>query len=446
MKRIAVLIAIVLLAGVAGGIYWFDSTTIDRQVASRWLLRSLADVKSIHVQTGEGTYTLSRVGDGWEAQMPGVSWNIKARVLPTKVEDYLSLIAKLEPQHSTGGYNRGGPDEYGLDNPLLKIILQFDEKVGRSLTIKFRADEIGGVYGWNSEDPAMVYVFGKDLLETLNVQVDHFLDMRVFNFDKKQIDRVQLVQPFGSSWLVQKGEKGFSFTLPGYLKGKDASDSEISLYIHTLALLKAGKLLLKPESSEQVPALTIRLWDVGGVEPHQVEFFTLPEDTTNYLGKSSWLTVPFLLDSESVAQLVRSAFDVQGRQVFNLDMSEVVYFIIFHGDKRYVVKRSDNGWLLRGEEKLLPGIDMSLWRFTELQFEALPLNNLSATAVKLMRCRLLDSNKGLLKEVTFFADPKLPQGQCWMKNGDEMYYPVSSRLLKDLQGMFPAGMSGNKEK
>jgi hypothetical protein len=56
-----------------------------------------------------------------------------------------------------------------------------------------------------------------------------------------------------------------------------------------------------------------------------------------------------------------------------------------------------------------------------------------------MRCRLLDGEGNDLKDVTFYADPQLPQGQCWMKNGDGMYYPVSARLLKDLQGMFPGG-------
>lgn len=88
-------------------------------------------------------------------------------------------------------------------------------------------------------------------------------------------------------------------------------------------------------------------------------------------------------------------------------------------------------------KKDIPGIDMSLWRFTELQFEALPLNSLPASAVQLMYCKLVDSDGEKLTELTFYADPKLPQGQCWMKNGGQMYYPVSSRLLKDLQGLFP---------
>ena len=164
-----------------------------------------------------------------------------------------------------------------------------------------------------------------------------------------------------------------------------------------------------------------------------------------YLGKSSWLTVPFMLDAESVGQLVRSAFDVQGRTVVKLDIGTVAHLIIIHGGKRYSIERGETGWRIDGGQKDVLGIDMSLWRFTELQFEALPLNNLPDSAVKLMYCQLLDENGVELAAMTFYADPKLPQGQCWMQNGGGMYYPVSSRLLKDLQGMFPANSGGKNE-
>jgi len=163
-----------------------------------------------------------------------------------------------------------------------------------------------------------------------------------------------------------------------------------------------------------------------------------------YLGRSSWLTVPFTLDAESVGQLVRSAFDVQGRHVFSFDIGNVGRIYLDYGHKEYLIVRLNDGWWVRGGEKNIPGIDMSLWRFTELQFEALPLNTLSETAVELMKCRLEDEERNVIKEMTFFADPKLPKGQCWMKNGDGMYYPVSNRLLKDLQGMFPAGPAKSK--
>jgi len=444
LKRLVYFAAIVLVVALAGGAYWYNSFGNTTMVVSRWLSRSLDQVESIHVQTPEGSYTLKSAGGGWEVHVPGASWNIKARAMSGRVLTYEALLVDLAPHQSIGGFGRSGPEEYGLDEPQLKVILTFDKKGGEPLTIRLTSDESGTVYGWNSESPALVYEFDKKLFDELMQPAEYFFDTRVFHFNEEEIHRVQLVQPFGSSWLVEQIDQGYTFSLPGYLKGKNASDSEINLYIHALALLRAGRLVLDPVVTEQqMAALTIRFWSKGNDIPHSVEFFTIKDDPKRYLGRSSWLTVPFLLDVESVSQLVRSAFDVQGRNVFTFEIGAVASFVIDHGSNRYVVERSDTGWRVRGGEKDIPGIDMSLWRFTELQFEALPLNNLATSAVKLMQCRLLDEDGQLLKAMTFYADPKLPQGQCWMKNGDGMYYPVSSRLLKDLQGMFPAGTVEN---
>lgn len=381
---------------------------------------------------------LKALPEGWEAQVPGASWNIVARVLPERVTDYLTKLDQLDPIRSVGGFDRGGPEEYGLQSPALKIIVALSDKEDDVITIKLSADESGKVYGWNSESPALVYEFGKKAMEQLSLSASYFLDKRVFKFEEVTVSKLQLLQTFGSSWLVEKRKEGFFFALPGYLKDKPASDSELKLYIHSLALLQAGKLVLEPMITDnRIPALTLKIWSGKEAEPASVDFYTVKDSPGTYLGKSSWLTVPFLLDAESVSQLVRSAFDVQGRSVVKLDTGTVARFIVAHGETYYAVERGDDGWRLLGGQKQLQGIDMFLWRFTELKFEALPLNNLPDSAVKLMHCKLLDSNSDKLTEITFFADPKLPQGQCWMKNGGEMYYPVSSRLLKDLQGMFP---------
>ena len=389
---------------------------------------------------------LKALTDGWEAQVPGASWNITARVLPDRVSGYLAQLADLTPYRSIGGFDQGGPEEYGLDAPELKIIVNFEGETNKSLTLKLTSDEAGTVYGWSSDNPGLVYEFDKKTMGQLGLPATHFFDTRVFHFDEEVVSKLQLMQLFGSNWLVEKRKQGFFFALPGYLKEKPASDSELKLYLHALALLRATNLVLEPVVADtKMPALTIKLWVRNDETPAQVEFFAVKGDPGMYLGKSSWLTVPFLLDAESVGELVRSAFDIQGRTVVKLDIGIVARFVVAHGDKLYSIERGKTGWRIDGGQKDVPGIDMALWRFTELQFEALPLNNLPDSAIELMYCMLLDEKGVKLTAMTFYADPQLPQGQCWMKNDGGMYYPVSSRLLKDLQGMFPANPGGNNK-
>lgn len=440
MRRIVFLVLIVLAAAAAGGAYWYRSGMEKPVTASRWLSHSLDKVKSVNVRSGGENYTLVADGKRWETRVAGESSDVSARALPDRVRDCLNRLSELAPLLSFEGDEPSLLKRYGLVEPGLQLIVRFGDENVPSLNIRFTRDESGKTYGWNSETPGRVYEFAAEVFEQFALPAAHFLDTRVFNFNEERVYQVQLVQPFGSSWLVKRGDKGFTFVLPGYLKDKAASASELKLYLHALALLRAGKLVLKPAEPEKgMAALTIKVWAGKAKVPSMVEFFTIEDDPKHYFGRSSWLTVPFLLDAQSVSQLVKSAFDVQGRNVFTLDIGQVAVMVIVNGGRSYVVRREHTGWRVEGGEKNIPGIDMALWRFTELQFEALPLNNLAATAVKLMHCRLLDGEGNELKAVTFYADPKLPQGQCWMKNGDGMYYPVSARLLKDLQGMFPAG-------
>ena len=439
LKRISFLVLVVFAAALAGGAYWYRAGMEEQIAASRWLAHPLDKVKSMQVRADGETYTLAVEGKRWVTRVPDFP-SVSAGALGNRVRNYLERLSELSPLLAFEGDEADMLRRYGLEEPGVSLAVRFGDDNAAPLDIRFSSGESGKTYGWNSETPGRVYEFGAEAFGQVAQSAAHFLDTRVFHFNEEQVGQVQLVQPFGSSWVVRRGARGFSFVLPGYLKGKEASDSELKLYLHALALLRAGSLVLEPaEPDSGMAALTIKVWAGSGDEPASVEFFIIEDDPKHYFGRSSWLTVPFLLDAESVSQLVKSAFDVQGRNIFTLDIGQVAVIVIVNNGRRYVARREHTGWRVEGGEKNVPGIDMALWRFTELQFEALPLNNLAATAVKLMRCRLLDGEGNDLKDVTFYVDPQLPQGQCWMKNGDGMYYPVSARLLKDLQGMFPGG-------
>ena len=157
----------------AGGIYWYKSLDKKSFDNTRWLSRSFDGTRSIHVQAAKGTYMLKALKDGWEALVPGTSWNISARVLPDRVSGYLAQLADLTPYRSIGGFDQGGPEEYGLDAPELKIIVNFEGETNKSLTLKLTSDEAGTVYGWSSDNPGLVYEFDKKTMGQLGLPATH---------------------------------------------------------------------------------------------------------------------------------------------------------------------------------------------------------------------------------------------------------------------------------
>lgn len=443
LKRVLLALAIISTLVVAAVFFWW--TTFPRGNAGfRWIPVTIDGVKSIHVHGPAGTYELRDGDSGWQALISGNAWKVSIKALPERVADFVSTLSGMMPRGAMDRYDVADAARYGLADPTVKVIVIKDAVGKKEYVVKLSsADNRGVVYGWNSRSPHVLYEFGPDALRRLAQPASHFFDTRVFGLKAEDVSKVQLRQPFGSSWLVEREKDGFHFALPGYLKGKPASDSALKLYLHTLTTLKAGRPLFEPVETDPVASLTLRLW-TKGEEPVQAEFFAVSGDSKYYVGKSSLQPVPFRLDAQTLAELTKSAFDMQGRSVLKLDLGKVQHVNVAHGSRTFSAERTESGWRETETKKELPGIDMALWRFTELQFEALPLNNLPDSATWLMDCRLLGAGGDALADLVFFVDPKLPQGQCWLQNGGGMYYPVSSRLLKDLQGLFPAKSEGRE--
>ena len=132
---------------------------------------------------------------------------------------------------------------------------------------------------------------------------------------------------------------------------------------------------------------------------------------------------------------------MQWRGVVNFDSSRVEGARIFsvYNNQTLHVEKTPAGWTEREGGRVVQGIDMTLWRLKELRFEAEPVARLGYPAVQRLELDLLAKEGKVLSTFTFFTDPRLPADQCWLKVGsEEMFYPVTSQLLEDVQGYLPA--------
>ncbi|HBR06052.1 MAG TPA: hypothetical protein DD766_02915, partial [Desulfovibrio sp.] len=108
------------------------------------------------------------------------------------------------------------------------------------------------------------------------------------------------------------------------------------------------------------------------------------------------------------------------------------------GDQSVRLEKTQDGWLDAASGKLLRGIDMALWRLTNVKFEAGVAAALPKTAVPAMTCEILEKTGTSLVVLRFFTDSDQQAGLCWLEaDNSGAYYPVSDQLLKDLQGLFP---------
>ena len=437
-RLLGISILLVIALGAALWAWWNRAPSAQDPAELAWPEMQLKGLAAIEVDTTHGAVRFVRAGDGWRAEAPGAE--ISPRADAARLAGLVDFITANRPLASPAIYRAGEGEEYGFIDPTAQVRL-FASGKGEEPLFQMavgRGSELGdGVYAVTQLDRDRLLVLDKSYLDVLGREPAYYYDKRVLNVDENAVRELRCSGADGQRWAVRTTEGGFVFTGPEPLKGQDASSSEIRFLIHTLATLTAGELQLAQGGSRGATVLAFEVLD-GAKKPHVLEIFQQPEEGAPYPARSGWQPGPFTVSPDAVGLLDRSAFEVQGRSVVDIDTSRLAAFRMTVGQQTLEAEKTDTGWVARGEEKRLLGIDMSLWRLTDLKFEAEPTWSLPESAQWAMTLEPVGQSGKTETVLTFYNDPQLPAGQCWLKVGQEgPYYPVSNQLLKDLQGQMP---------
>jgi hypothetical protein len=428
--------AVVILAG--AGIYFqyiepniLGSTSIPLKLQPKL-------VETVSVQGRHGEFLLNRE-DGWVVSVHQDGKDLLVRADTTKVATLFHDLFNMKPRAAVYGYSPQQQSDYGFNQPVAELVLSEGERgKGRSTRIVFgpREDHVG-LYAWLSSKAHRLYRVDDFLLEHVSRPFSFYYDKRVLPFDISSVERFQLTQKYAGGWTVVRDKEGFVFETPAYLKGRRASNSEVRFYLLMLAGLKADSFVSVGTELPGEPEAALRVWFDSKSSIRMDIYKNLPFVGGGFTARSSFQPEAFRLDDVSVRQLLKTPFDIQGRNVVDLDIGKVASIKVLDPNQALTVSKIADGWFFGDTEKRVTGIDMSLWRFKELKFEALPLTALPQTASWLMTCEFRDAEGNRLAALKFFSDSSLPPGQSWVKNGGDLYYPVASQIMNDLRGLLP---------
>lgn len=442
MKRWVVLILVAALAG-AAILAFLSRKPADRAGVAEeavWLPIAADTVREIDVEGSSGAYALVRDDQSWTVRAGGEG-TAAAKADPAKVKaliDFLSLN-KPEASLSTGHVD---PDAaYGLDHPRLRLTVRTAPAKGQAavvavLSLGRATSDNAGVHAANSLSPGTIFLLSSSWERQVDHPAEYYLDTRVFSLAERDVTRVRSSGPAGVNWEVAAKDGGFVFLQPDSAKDKTVSESDMRLFIHDLVGLKSEPAAVAP--ADPGPAsLKIEVFGGSG-GPETLEIFRAPVQQGLVLARSTWRKSFFALDAGAVDKVTKSGFDLEGRKVLDLDTGKVQSLNIRAGSQSFLVQKADSGWTDQDSGKALRGIDMALWRLTDMQFEAEPSQILPGSAEWAMTCEALDKSGGRLVVLDFYQDASLRAGLCWVRvNGGASYFPVPDQLLKDLQGLFP---------
>jgi len=355
----------------------------------------------------------------------------------------LAAIAHSRPSQMLEQNGGADASAQGLGEATVQVFIRptsADDREAR-LTLGHETPTGAAIYAHSSLAPSVVFLLDASVLHHFDKPADFYFDTRLLDVRGEDVQRLTLHGASAVQWDLERKDDLFTFTLPASMVGTTVTASEVRLYVHNLTAISADVIFTRPDRQAMGRlACSIEMVMPKATAPLRLELFA-PLDAEQVYGWSTRHPAGFLLDREKARSLVRQAYDMQWRGVVNFDSSRVegarIYSVM--SNQTLQVNKSPSGWEERDTGRKIPGIDMTLWRLKEMRFESEPESRLGYPAAQRLEFDLLAKDGKVITSFTFFSDPRLPADQCWLKVGaEEMFYPVSSQLLEDVQGYLPA--------
>ncbi|WP_239060938.1 DUF4340 domain-containing protein [Desulfovibrio sp. JC022] len=382
---------------------------------------------------GHDCFSLVRRADGWGVVQHG--WNSTVEADRGKVNSLLGVLAQDKALRFMGAVAERIPAEYGFDTPRMRIAAGGGQEL--TMTVGAEGASGEGFYALNSKEKGSLFLLGKDFVSRCEFPADHYYDLDLVSATPGDVSSISLGHGGSFSWTLVRKDGNFQFSFPASLGGKQASSSDVDLFLHSLLEVPAKGVVAEIPDKESRVLLNIEIL-LPEQKVETLEVFKSGEGENFYFARSSSQSGYLVLSKEHYEQLDKKAFAMQQRNIVSVATGKLGTVRVVQGNQTFTGMKSDKGWINFEDKKPLLGIDMSLWRLNELKFEAEPAAALSETSEKVMDLDLLDENGLSVVKVSFFSDSELPDGQCWLSLGDGSgYYPVSDKLLEDLQGQIP---------
>ncbi|ACS80644.1 hypothetical protein Desal_2589 [Maridesulfovibrio salexigens DSM 2638] len=428
------LIFLTLVSIVCGAFYLSSPKKPVERAEPVWPVLNKDQVDRLDVcSLGEDCFSLVRRTDGWGVAQHG--WNGTVEADLTKVNSLLDVLAQDKALRFMGRVSEPVPAEYGFESPRLRIAAGGGQELAISVGSENPSGE--GFYALNSKEEGSLFLLGEKMVSRCEFPAEYYYNLHLISGNPDEVVAISLGHGGSFSWTLVRKDGPFMFSFPAPLGGKQASGSEVDLFLHSLLEVPAKGLVSSIPNKENRILLNIEI-SLSGKKVETLEIFEPGDGEKFYFARSSSQSGYLVLSKEHYEQLDKKAFAMQQRNVVSIATGKLGTVRVVQGNQTFTGIKSDKSWINFEDKKPLLGIDMSLWRLNELKFEAEPKASLSETSEKVMDLELMDESGKRVVKVSFYSDPELPDGQCWLSLGDGSgYYPVSDKLLEDLQGQIP---------
>ncbi|WP_027722202.1 DUF4340 domain-containing protein [Maridesulfovibrio zosterae] len=432
LKRFFIFLALVSI--VCGAFYLSSPEKTVERKNPIWPVVNDNQVDRVDVcLLNQNCFSLVRRADGWNIAEHG--WANGPIADTVKVKALLTELAEGKALRYLGKISNKSSAEYGFELPQVRIATGG----GQELSMIIGGDDPSGegVFALNSKEKGDLFLLSRDFVKQCEYPAEYYYNLFLVAGRPDKISSISLGRRGSFLWTLTRHDGESYFSFPAHLNGKPVCSSEYDFLMHSLFDTPAKGLVSSGSYELGDPVLNIKVvFDDKKVE--EVEVFEAKGHDDFYLANSTIQNGNFIIAKEHLRQLDKKSFQMRQRNILSVETGKIGSLRVLQGNQTFVGMKSDKLWINSVDKKSLLGIDMSLWRLNELKFEAEPESNLSVTSEKVMELELMNTEGIKMNDVTFYSDPELPAGQCWLSFGNSsLYFPVSNKLLEDLQGQIP---------
>lgn len=435
MKGRGLLIAAVVLAALAGTLYWSNhrkpatsSLTSAAESSPKILDVTPADVSGITIsKTGTPVLTLSKNDAG--------KWQITApKPLPADQDSVSTLLSNLSPLNSDRLLEEKAADlnAYGLAKPAVEISLTEKNRKSEDLLLGDDTPMGSGAYAALKGDPR-VFIVASYHKTGLDKTENDLRDKRLLTFDSEKLSRVELTGKKQTIELARSKDQ-WQILKPKPLR---ADQSAVEDLVRSLGDAKMELSATEDEKKDVsafnsgTPVATAKLTDVAGTAELEVR-----KNKDDYYAKSSAVAGVYKVLSSVGTSMDKGVDDFRNKKLFDFGWADPEKIDIHDGAKSTSLTRSGSDWWSSGVKMDEGNVGTLLADVRGLTATKFPDNGFTTPSIEITVTS--DSGKRVEKvQIAKNADRYVAK-----RENEPALYELGATAVKDLQdaaaGLKPA--------
>jgi len=347
MRFRGLLVALVLLAALAGGLYYSNKQKAAEagkpaaDAPPKILSLAEGDITKVALKKGAYETDLQKVGDKWQITAP----------MPYAADQ--SAVSQLVASAANVTSDRVVEDKasnvsaYGLNAPILE--LDITGKAGKVSKLKLGDDTPtnSGSYAMVDGDPR-VFTVASYVKTGLDKSVNDLRDKRLLTFDQDKLSRVELISKkedieFGrdkDQWQIIKPKPLRADGLQVDEMLRKLKDAKMDLAVSADDAKKAAASF-----ASAMPVATLKLTDPSGTQ--QIE---IRKDKTDYYAKSSVVPGVFKTTAELGTGVDKAVDDFRNKKLFDFGFNDPNKVEMHVDGKTFSFQKGGEDWFSNGKK------------------------------------------------------------------------------------------------